>query len=333
MGSDRTLVTGATGFLGQNLVRALRDQGREVRALVRRPAGDPAARELAEAGVEVVHGDVLDADALRAALRDVTTVFHLAGRLLVAGVPDSAYEELHVGGTRALLLACAEAGTMRAIVHCSTTGVLGPTGPRPADEDAPMRPGNIYERTKADGERLALELGCAHGLPVSVARPALVYGPGDMHLLGWFRVIRRGLYRVIGDGASLLHPVYIDDLVAGLLRCAECPTAVGRVYHLVGDGAVPVRDLAASIAAAQGTRLPRQHLPLPVAHGVAALLEALPGVPPSRLPLTRGRVRFMTESRAYSGERAQRELGFSPRTDLAAGLGQTVRWYERAGVL
>ncbi|MGH2523537.1 MAG: NAD-dependent epimerase/dehydratase family protein, partial [Anaerolineales bacterium] len=242
--AERVLVTGGTGFLGQALVRALRDQGRAVRVLVRPRQNrvTPARWErLRVQGVEMVIGDVLDKPAAWAAVQDVTHVFHLAGRLYVPGAPNREYEQLHVEGTRNVLTACAESKAIRAIVHCSTTGVLGPTGETPAAEDAPMRPGNIYERTKAAGEQLALALAHRDGLPLSVARPALVYGPGDRHLLGWFRAIKRGYYRVVGSGDSLLHPIYIDDVVDGLLRCAQTPEAVGRVYHLAGDRALPTR--------------------------------------------------------------------------------------------
>jgi nucleoside-diphosphate-sugar epimerase len=171
-----------------------------------------------------------------------------------------------------------------------------------------------------------------HGLPLSVARPALVYGPGDRHLLGWFRMIQRGLYRVVGSGASLLHPIYIDDLVDGLLRCA-LPGAAGRVYHLVGERALPIGTLAAAIAQALGRPLPRAHLPLPLALGLARALEALPGLPPQRLPLTRERIRFMTESRVYCGCRARLALGFVPRVGLELGLRRTVEWYRAEGLL
>lgn len=331
---EHVLVTGGTGFLGQALVRALRARHTQVRVLVRphhcaRP-GSPA-HTLATLGAELVTGDVLNAASLPPALANISTVLHLAGRLLVAGVAEETYARLHIDGTRNLLDACAHTPTLRRIVHVSTTGVLGPTGSTPAAEDAPLRPATIYERTKAAGERLARDYAAQHALPLCVVRPALVYGPGDLHLLGWFRAIQRGYYRVVGTGDSLLHPIYIDDLVDGLLRAMQRP-AHGQVYHLIGERAVPIRELAAAIAAALGKRLPRGHMPLPLARAAAWLLEALP-LPPERLPLTRSRLAFMTESRAYSGEHTRRNLGFVPHTDLTNGLQRTVAWYHREGLL
>ncbi len=327
-----TLVTGGTGFLGRHLVAALRQQGHEVRVLARPTVPAATKAEIESQGAHVVIGDLLDRPSLRLTVAGVTRVFHLAGRLLEPGVPPADYERLHVTGTRNLLDACVDQGGLAAVVHCSTTGVLGPTGPHPAGEDAPARPANVYERTKAEAETIALDAARA-GLPLSVVRPALVYGPGDRHLVGWFRAIQAGLYHVVGSGDNLLHPIYVSDVVDGMLRCGERQEARGRAYHLVGPQPVPIQGLADAIARAVHRPLPRTHLPRAIAYATAALLERLPGVPPARLPLTRNRVAFMTESRVYCGARARTELGFEPRVDLERGLERTVDWYRETGLL
>jgi nucleoside-diphosphate-sugar epimerase len=327
------LITGATGFIGLALARRLRGDGQAVRALVRpRPSDDPALCELQALGAEVITGDLGDPQALSAALSGVALVFHSVGQLQIAGLPDALYEQTHVAGTRALLEAVAAQAPAAQVVYLSTTGVLGPTGPTPHGEDAPLRPETIYERTKAQGETLALELARQHRIWLVVARPALVYGPGDLHLLGWFRAIERGVYRVIGRGDSLLHPIYIDDLVEGLLRCAKAP-ASGQIYNLVGEAPVSIAVLATAIAAAQGRRLPWGRIPAGLAWLAGALLEAIPGLPPERLPLTKGRVAFMTASRAYNGQRARDELGFVPQTGLDEGMRQAVAWYRNKQLL
>ena len=326
------LVTGGTGFLGRHLVAALRERGHDVRVLARPTIAEATKAEIESLGAHVVTGDLLDRPSVRLAVAGVTRVFHLAGRLLEPGVPSADYERLHVTGTRNLLDACIGQRALKAVVHCSTTGVLGPTGPRPADEDAPAHPANVYERTKAQAETMALD-AARLGLPLSVARPALVYGPGDRHLVGWFRAIQAGLYHVVGRGDNLLHPIYVSDVVDGVLRCAERQEARGRTYHLVGPQAVPICGLAAAIARAVHRPLPRAHLPRAIAYATAAILERLPGVPPARLPLTRNRVEFMTESRVYCGNRARTELGFEPRVDLEHGLARTVDWYRETGLL
>jgi nucleoside-diphosphate-sugar epimerase len=161
----------------------------------------------------------------------------------------------------------------------------------------------------------------------------LVYGPGDLHLLRWFRAIQKGFYRVVGNGQNQLHPLFIDDLLEGLLLMAKQRRAVGRVYHLAGPRPVSIRELAALIGQKSGRRLPERHLPIRMARGVAMLLEALPWIPPAHLPLTRSRIDFMTESRVYSCARAEEELGFKPRIDVDVGLERTIAWYRSEGLL
>lgn len=334
--NNLVLVTGGTGFLGQNVVRALRECGLPVRVLARPHPdrlGQQTVQKLKSLGVEVVWGDILDLPSLEAATQEAAYIFHLAGRLLIPGIPDQEYQKVHIEGTRNLLNACRRSKILQRVIYCSTTGVLGPTGVDPQDESTLFHPSNIYERTKAEGELLALELASQYDLSLSIGRPGLVYGPGDLHLLGWFRFIQSGRFWVIGNGNNLLHPIYIDDFVEGFVRMGKAPLAKQRVYHLVGERPVSMRRLAGEIAGALGRRLPSLSIPLPVAMAAASFFEALPKLDPVSLPLTRNRVKFMTESRVYSGERARLELGFVASTPLNEGVRKTVAWYRNEGWL
>lgn len=328
--SGPILVTGASGFIGRHLVSALLARGDRVRVLVRRP---DAASELAALGAEAMVGNMLDPAAVQRAANGAGGVFHLAGRLFAAGSEPEEYARLHVEATVALIEACVAApAPPRFFLLCSTTGVHGPTGATPAREDDRGHPQNAYEVTKARAELAAREIACRSQLPLVVARPGLVYGPGDLHLLGWFRSIRAGYYRVIGPGRNHLHPIYIDDAVRALLQCVPAATPAGRAYHLVGTHAVTMRELSDAIGHAIGRRVPSTHIPAPLAFAVGAALEALP-VPRRLLPLTRSRVRFMLQNREYDGTRAREELGFVPTVELADGLARTVAWYRQSGLL
>ncbi len=322
------LVTGATGFLGAGLVRRLLSDGARVRVLVRSPA---KAKALADRGAEVVVGDVTDKSAVAAAVQGATVVYHLAGRLLVPGVGDAVYQATHVDGTR-LLLACGRASKLERFVHCSTTGVLGVTGDRPADEDAPLHPTNVYEATKAQAE-LAVWEAARDGFPAVIARPGLVYGPGDLHLIPFFRSVLRRRFRPIGRRTVWLHPIYIDDMTEALVRCGRSPGAVGECFHLAGRQPVSLSDLAQAIARAGGTRVPRGHIPVPAARAVAALGDTLPPKLKPAAPLTRSRLDFLTHSRVYDVTKAERLLGFSAATDLPTGAARTMAWYRQEGYL
>jgi nucleoside-diphosphate-sugar epimerase len=325
----RVLVTGASGFLGGRLVRRLLGDGVLVRVLVRSP---PKAKAWTDHGAEAVVGDITDTDAVRTAVTDVVAVYHLAGKLLVPGVPASEYRRTHVEGTKALLAACAERTGLERFVHCSTTGVLGRTGDAPADETAPPRPTNIYESTKAEAEQ-AVRAAWQAGLPAVIVRPGLVYGPGDLHLLGFFRSVLRRQFRPIGRRPVWLHPIFIDDLTEALVLCGQRPAAVGECFHIAGREPVPLARLAASIARAAGTSLPRGSIPMPAARAVAVIGDLLPARLKQRAPLTRSRLDFLTHSRVYDVAKAGRVLGFAARTDLPAGIRESVSWYRRHGYL
>jgi len=319
------LITGATGFLGANLVRYLLAQAEDVRILAR---SSIKAEPLVALGAKAVVGDITDCQALQRALLGVDVIYHLAGRLYAPDVPAKEYDRIHVQGTQALLDCCQRQPGLRRFVHVSTTGVIGITGDRPADEHAPYAPTNAYEQTKWQAEQL-VHAARQSGLPAVIVRPGLVYGPGDLHLLGFFRTVRSKLFRPIGRRPVWLHPIYIDDHTEALVRCAQHPRAVGECFHIAGQEPVTIATLAEIIACALGTRLPYGTIPLTAARAVAAVGDLLPARLKPFAPLTRSRLDFLTHSRVYDVTKVQQELGFVATTKLPVGIAQTVAWYRR----
>lgn len=327
--TDTVLVTGATGFLGGNLARHLLADGARVRVLARSAS---RAQPLADLGAQVITGDVTSQAAVMAAIEGTQVVYHLAGRLFEPWVPAQEYARVHIDGTRVLLDCCEGAPRLTRLVHCSTTGVLGPTGDRPAAEDAPVRPSNAYEETKAQAEHLVEGAG-KRGLPVVIARPGLVYGPGDLHLAPFFAAVLRRRFRPIGRRPVWLHPVYVDDLTAALRACASDDRAVGECFHLAAPRPVTLAELAHEIARAAGTRAAAGIIPLWTARTVARAGDLLPPRLRASAPLTTSRLDFLTHSRVYDVSKAERLLGFTARTDLAAGIAETMTWYRGNGYL
>ena len=325
-----TVITGATGFLGSSLVTELLKRQQAVRILTR---DEKKARQQFGSAATIIAGDITDAVQVQQAVDGATAIYHLAGRLYHPSTPTELYRQTHVEGTRILLKACQGQTQLKRIVHVSTTGVHGVTGETPATEDAPFAPTNPYEATKLEGELLALQTYQEQGLPVTVVRPGLVYGPGDLHLLGFFASIRKGLFRVIDHGKALLHPVYIDDLLAALLLCAERPQAVGRSYNIAGERPVIVRELATAIAHALGRELPPGSIPLWLANLASDIFTVMPGMKGEHAPLTRSRVKFLTNSRIYDISRARSELGYAPAVGLEEGMKLTAMWYYKHGWL
>jgi dihydroflavonol-4-reductase len=318
------LVTGASGFTGSHLALHLARSGRTVRALVRDPA---RAAALASAGVELVVGDLRDPDALRRATADVDVVYNIAALYRQAGLAKETYRQVNAVAAGAIVEASAAAGVKR-VVHCSTVGVHGDVDHPPANEHAPLKPGDVYQVTKLEGEHLARDAGRRSGIPVTIVRPSGIYGPGDRRLLKLFRGVARGRLPMLGSGEIYYHLTYIDDLVEGFRLCGEHPAAADRTYILAGGEVTTLNDLVALVAAVAGTKPPRVHLPVwPfwIAGAACELLCAPFGLEP---PIYRRRVDFYTKSRAFDITRARQEIGYAPRVGLREGVAKTLEWYR-----
>jgi nucleoside-diphosphate-sugar epimerase len=216
-------------------------------------------------------------------------------------------------------------------VHCSTVGVHGDVEHPPANEDAPLKPGDIYQVTKLEGERIARDTGARLGIEVTIARPTGIYGPGDRRLLKLFRGVARRRFPILGRGEIYYHLTYIDDLVDGLRLCGEHPAAANRTYILAGGEVTTLNELVALIAGVAGVPPPRLHLPVWPFWIAGAACEALCapfGIEP---PIYRRRVDFYTKSRAFDITRARQEIGYAPRVALADGIKRTLDWYREHG--
>jgi nucleoside-diphosphate-sugar epimerase len=324
----RVLVTGVTGFTGGHLCERLARDGYPVRALVRDPGRAERFRRL---GVELAAGDLRDRAALDRAMAGVDTVYHIAALFRPENVTREEMFAVNRDGTRHMLDAARAAGVGR-FVHCSTVGVHGDVRHPPATEDSPYAPGDYYQESKTEGEKIALEY-MRDGMPVVVFRPGGIYGPGDLRFLKLIRPVARGRFVMFGSGEILYQMVYIDDLVDGIIRCGTLPTAVGRVYILTGEPAVTLNGLVAMIAGVLGVRPPRLRLPVTPLYLAGWLCELLckpVGVNP---PLYRRRVDFFRKTRSFDISRAKRELGYTPRVDLPTGIARTVAWYRQQGLV
>ncbi|HEX5574286.1 MAG TPA: NAD-dependent epimerase/dehydratase family protein [Gemmatimonadales bacterium] len=324
--SRPVLVTGATGFTGGYLVRALVDAGYPVRAIVRSAT---KATSLPR-GVDVVEADIRDPAAVLPAAEGIGIVYHLAAAYREAAHREASYREVNVGATRNLLEAAAVHGVER-FVHCSTVGVLGHVATPPADETTPYSPGDPYQRTKCEAEVLALTYARDRGVPVTVARPTAIYGPGDRRLLKMFRMIANRTFVMLGKGDIYYHMVYIDDLVDGLRLLAHHPAAVGEVFILGGERYYSLETIAGMVARYLDVPPPRLRLPAWPAQMAGTLCEkiCIPfGIEP---PIYRRRVDFFTKSRAFSIEKARRVLGYDPKISLEVGLQRTLDWCLRTG--
>jgi len=320
------LVTGGTGFTGGYLARYLATRGDTVRALVR----DPARAASLPAEIQRVQGDLRDADSLRRAMTGCDVVYNIAALYREAGLRAAEYRAVNATAV-GTLIDLAKVTGVRRVVHCSSVGVHGDIEHPPADEDAPLRPGDVYQETKVEGERIGREASARTGVELVIARPTGIYGEGDRRLFKIFGKIAQRRFVMLGPGRNYYHVTHVDDLAAGFQLCGTVPAAAGRTY-ILGGGEVPtLAELVARTAKVAGVPPPRVRLPVwPfwLAGAACEVVCAPLGIAP---PIYRRRVDFFRKSRAFDISRARRELGYRPRVSLDEGLRRTLEWYREHG--
>ncbi len=325
----KVAIIGATGFVGRHLCDICIARGDSVSILVRRlEAVESLSRD-----VSVLVGGLGDEEIMRQVCADAEVVFNAAGAL---GKWQTRSDELEYVNTRAAgqVVRCAAKADARKVMHISTAGVTGPLPARVcAAEDYPCNPTTEYQRTKLAGEEAALDAHRETGIPLVIARPAFVYGPGDTHKLSLFQAVASGRLVLVDGGRSQLHPVFIEDLVAGLLLASERAPGNGEIYILASDLPVTTRVLIETIAGELGVHPPKFSLPSGLLLSMASMAEALGRAVGKEPPLTRSRVNLFSENYAYNISKARRELGYAPSTPLAEGVRRTIEWYTDNNLL
>lgn len=318
------LVTGATGHIGLNLVRALLEDGRRVRALVHQHG-----ERLDGLDVERVHGDVLDPSSLRRAMEGAEVVYHLAALVSILQRDAPAVARLNVVGPRNIVAACLDAKVKRlvhfssihALSHLPVDGRVDETRALTTDADgAPP-----YDRSKAAGER-EIQAGVARGLDAVVVNPSGVIGPWDYRPSAMGTALlelrRRALPAMIGGGFNFTDA---RDIARGALA-AEARGRTGQRYLLAGNWA-SVRDIAGIVERVTGARPPRFTCPMWVAQAAAPFIEAVANVRGTEATFTRASLHALCNHRVISTEKAESELGYRARP-LEATIRDTFAWFD-----
>jgi len=325
-----SLVTGATGFVGSAVVRALLARGHPVRVLAR-PNSD--RRNLAGLAVEIAEGAMEDPRSLARAVAGCRYVYHVAADYRI-WVPDPApMFRANVDGTRDLLTAALEAGAER-VVYTSSVATLGLVPGGSADEETPSSLDDMigpYKRSKFAAEQVARGLARERGLPVVIVNPSTPVGPGDIKPTPTGRLIvetaRGQMPAFVDTGLNIVH---VDDVAEGHLAAAE-NGRIGERYILGGEN-MALAEILAEVAQAVGRRPPWLRVPhsvlFPVAIG-AELAARATGRDPF---VTLDGVRMSRKKMYFSSEKASRELGYRSRPAREA-IADAVCWFRDNGYL
>ncbi|MDO9541170.1 MAG: NAD-dependent epimerase/dehydratase family protein [Kiritimatiellia bacterium] len=326
----KVLVTGATGFTGSVLVRKLVKAGLEVHAIARATSD---LQQFGDLKINWHRGQVYDEAVVTEAAKDVQYVFHLAAAYREAKYGDEIYRRVHVLSTQFLANAVLQNNDFRRFIHVSTVGVHGHIADPPADENYPLNPDDIYQRTKAEAELWLRQFAPEHKIPFTVIRPAAIYGPGDTRLLKFFRMASYRWLILPGTKRGLYHLVHVDDLTNVMMLAAIHPAALNEIFICGNSECMTLEQIAAVVARKLGTHFTVVRLPAAPFFFIADVCEGICrkfGIEP---PIHRRRLAFFTKDRSFNTGKLRAKLGYTMQYTNEEGLLETTRWYCAHGLL
>ncbi len=318
----RVLVTGAAGFIGRALVERFRAMGSDVRGVDVVDIDDEAH----------LAADLTDPRAWQGHAEGCDLVVHTAA---VVGMYSSGegYWETNVAATRHAIDVAIAAGAKR-FVHLSSIVVFGFDFEGEVDERSPVRPNGVhYVDTKIASEQVALEAHAEGEIPCTIVRPGDVYGPRSRPWTVEPIRLLKAKQLILPDGGRGLHsPVYVDDLVDGIVRASTVPEAEGRVFIVTGAEKPTIGEFFGNYCRMLGIGDPRT-APTRVVREVARVMDLAAKVRARRSEATPATIDYLTRRGSYSIERAREALGYEPAHDLDAGMGKTEEWLRAEGLI
>jgi nucleoside-diphosphate-sugar epimerase len=320
----RVFVTGANGFIGRAVLSRYRALGAEVRGVDLR--ADPAWG--------VVAGDLGEAGPWQEQARGCDLVVHTAA-VVSNSAPAELYRRISVGGVRRALDA-AVAGGARRFLHVSSCGAYGWHRPPDADERTPITvlSGNAYQDAKAASEHPALAAHAAGEIACTIVRPSDVYGPGSRPwVLIPLQMMRRGLFFLPAHGRGVFAPVFVDDLVDGIVLAAGHDAGIGQIFNLLGVAPATAAEFFAWHWRWAGRSGAPRSFSTPVALRLAEAVALAARLAGRRTEASRESMLMLSKQHVPSMAKARRLLGYAPRVDLPEGMRRTEAWLREQGLI
>ncbi|MDR3551699.1 MAG: SDR family NAD(P)-dependent oxidoreductase [Clostridia bacterium] len=325
----RVLVTGATGFMGKRLVKALIDNGCSVRVLVR---NTELAHQEFQDSCEIVAGDTTRPETLVGCCDGVDIVYHLAalmGHDLPSEEAFKRFRAINVQGTVNIVRECQKAGVKR-FIHVSSTAAMGLLKVPVVDETTECAAYTPYQVSKYESECFVMEEYRKSGFPAVVLRPSMIYGPGFKgDFLTIAKVCKKGIFPTIGRGDNLSPALYITDLIHALILFAE-KGEVGQIYLLSSEQSYTLRETAMIISESLNKKLTFIYVPVWAAEFGAWLLEKTYGISKKHPPVTKRNIQSMVTDRLFDINKAK-EVGFVQQVSFREGLSKTINYFKEQG--
>ena len=313
------LVTGATGFVGSRLSENLSTNEKANVTGIGRNLD--RVSYLKDHGVKLQSADLLNIDALKELVDGKEVVFHTAAAL--GADPETAHK-VNVEATETLVRLAGEAGVLR-FVHISTVGVYDMKNLDEVDESAPLalNHSSTYPRTKAEAEKRAIEMASTYNMEISIVRPSMIYGPGHgVWSEGMFKNVLEGKPVMLGNGSAHFNPVYIDDVVDSIIRCAKHPKAAGEAFNVSAE-ITTWREFMNYYGDLCGKE--PKGLPLIIAR-LMAFANRVPGV---STPIDQGFIEMATSRKNFPIKKAADLIDWKPGVTLEEGMERTTDWLEK----
>lgn len=320
------LVTGANGFIGAQLVRALLERGDRVRILVRQSSNLQLLEGL---GLEQAFGDVTDPASLQTAVEGAEVVYHLAGIRRTPNAED--FARINVEGTRNVFEAAARQPRPPRVVLAGSLSATGPSSDRPLTEDAPFRPVEPYGESKVDAERVCHAY--AGKVPFSIGRAPRVLGPGDRENLAFVKIVNRGLLLELTGAPRPISFIDVGDVARGFLTLGIHPDAQGEAFFITSPETLTLTRLQELAARTLDQKI-RIRIPVapPALRSAAWLADHVSRLTHKHLPLNHKLAeQLLAPGWWCSGEKARARLGFSASVGLEESVARSVRWYREHG--
>lgn len=306
----KALVTGANGFTGSHLVRALLNRNYEVVGLVRRSSN---LSRLSDRKIELVYGDITDRAALTQAMTGVSVVFHTAAYVELGLVNAAEMERVNVEGTRAVLDVAQSLNVSR-LVYCSTIGIFGDTQGQVINETFQRTQTNFssaYDRTKYDAQQL-VDRAAAEGLSVVSVMPSGIFGKDDPHFMPVLSAFLKGRLKVWAGGGRITGIVHVDDLADAMILAAD--QAKSGEYYIISAGDLSTQEMFEIFSQETGIAPPRE-IPEPIVRIVGSVLDPIGRLLSWQPPIDKERVHYIYDRCVrVDATKARQELGWSPRS-------------------